>query len=254
MFTFDAGSGRLEREGQTIALGVEATTALEVLTAERGDLVTRRELRRAIWGSAAPASLDEKLDECVAQLREALSDVGEPPFYVLEVPGKGFRFIAPVENVVRSTPATRPVGPRRRMLYVGVVAVAAVLVAGFFSPSAVRPLVTVTHFDNETGDPTFDSLADDVTDALMHDLSHQKGLKVADAARNPDYMIVGEIQNDGTAVRVLADLIRLPAQTHVKTVRFELAPELDRPTESWLAEEIARDFGPRIAAHETGGI
>ncbi|MCB1020661.1 MAG: hypothetical protein KDC27_12080, partial [Acidobacteria bacterium] len=139
-------------------------------------------------------------------------------------------------------------------LYLGAGALAAVLAAGLFGPASARPSVTVTHFDNETGDPIFDALADEVTDALMDDLSHQKGLHVArDAAPGADYLIVGEIQNDGAAVRVLADLIRLPAQTHVKTVRFELAPELDQPTESWLAHEIASDFGPRIAARATGG-
>ena len=83
----------MERD-EPVHLGSRALDILTVLVERPGELVTRAELMRQAWPDTVvvPANLTVH----VAALRRALRDGQEGRRYLLTVPGRGYRFVAPV--------------------------------------------------------------------------------------------------------------------------------------------------------------
>jgi DNA-binding winged helix-turn-helix (wHTH) protein len=79
---------------QQVFLGSRALDILTVLVERPGELVTRAELMSRAWPDTVvvPANLAVH----VAALRRALGDGKEGQRYVVTVPGRGYRFVAPV--------------------------------------------------------------------------------------------------------------------------------------------------------------
>src|SRR5947209_19580638 len=79
------------------------------MLAERGGQVcTREEIQREIWGSETFVDFDRGLNVCVAAIRSALNDDSEAPRFVQTVPRQGYRFVAPVEQVTAPVAAPEP--------------------------------------------------------------------------------------------------------------------------------------------------
>jgi DNA-binding winged helix-turn-helix (wHTH) protein len=68
---------------------------------ERGSIVTREELQRKLWEGSTLVDFEHGLNAAVNRLRQALNDSAEQPRYIETIPGRGYRFIAPVEFVSR---------------------------------------------------------------------------------------------------------------------------------------------------------
>ena len=69
---------------------------LEVLTGRPGELVTRDELREAVWGGGTYVDFDRSLNFCIRRIRMALGDSTREPAYLETLPRRGYRFLAPV--------------------------------------------------------------------------------------------------------------------------------------------------------------
>src|SRR4026207_1573293 len=72
---------------------------LALLVARAGELVTRDEIRRTMWGADTFVDFDQSVNFCVRQIRTALRDNADAPCYVETLPRRGYRFIAPVQRV-----------------------------------------------------------------------------------------------------------------------------------------------------------
>jgi hypothetical protein len=66
------------------------------LVQQSGQIVSREELRRRIWGEATFVEFDQGLYYCIRQIRLALRDDASKPVYVETLPKQGYRFIAPI--------------------------------------------------------------------------------------------------------------------------------------------------------------
>ena len=73
-FTFDPASGELTRDGRKVRLQRQPSRLLELLIARRGAVVTRDEIRQALWGADTHVDFERSLNFCVAKLRAALRD------------------------------------------------------------------------------------------------------------------------------------------------------------------------------------
>ncbi|HEY6384884.1 MAG TPA: winged helix-turn-helix domain-containing protein [Candidatus Acidoferrum sp.] len=62
-----------------------------------GQLVTREELRSALWGKDTFVDFDTGLNTAVKRLREALGDSVEAPRFIETLPKLGYRFVAAVQ-------------------------------------------------------------------------------------------------------------------------------------------------------------
>ncbi len=71
---------------------------LFLLVQRRGQLVTRQEIFERIWGKDVFLDTDNSINTAVRKLRHALQDDPDAPHFVVTVPAKGYRFIAPIRE------------------------------------------------------------------------------------------------------------------------------------------------------------
>ena len=97
--------------GKPVHIGSRAFDILVALLERPGELVSKRELIARVW----PSTIVEQANLAVqiAGLRRALGDGRRGNRYVVNIPGRGYRFVAPVA-VERNT-STEP-APRRPRL------------------------------------------------------------------------------------------------------------------------------------------
>src|SRR5678815_282674 len=139
-FQIDLGSGELFRDGIRLKLGGQPFQVLMRLLARPGELVTREELRVALWQTETFVDFDHGLNTAVNKIREALGDSATNPRFVETVPRRGYRFIAPVdqpvtERMVSVAPSGKP--PSRK--WMGLAAGVAAAIAATFILTRPRP-------------------------------------------------------------------------------------------------------------------
>ena len=127
VFEFDDDGRELRKNGRSVSIERQPAKALTLLVSRAGQLVTREELREAVWGRDTHVDFDRGLAYCVSQIRTALGDSGDNPRFVQTIPKQGFRFIAPL---ITSPQVPRPKPQIRSGRAVYWVAPAAVLVIG----------------------------------------------------------------------------------------------------------------------------
>lgn len=186
---------------------------LILLVEKRGELVSREEVARRLWGTDVFVDVDHGINTAVRKIRIALHDDPDKPRFVETVIGKGYRFSSQVEvngdttrpptagltaspQPVQSAPsaaiAAAPALQRHRrpsllMLLAGTAAVLAVIASSWVAihvrsvPSAIQPHVrslAVLPLKNLSGDPGQEYLADGMTEALVSRLSGIHDLRV----------------------------------------------------------------------------
>ena len=105
-FELDPCSGELKRNGRRVPLQDQPARALCLLASRPGQLVTRDELRQALWSADTFLEFDTALNIVVTKVRHALGDVAASPRFIETVPKRGYRFIADVRRADGTTPAT----------------------------------------------------------------------------------------------------------------------------------------------------
>ncbi len=126
-FEMDAGSEELRRDGVAVKLEPQPFAVLCVLARRPGELVTRDELRDALWPQDTFVEFDHSLNTAVKKIRQALGDTAQSPSYVETLPRRGYRLVALVEAVDRALPPSER--PRDRRWVIGAIAALAALAA-----------------------------------------------------------------------------------------------------------------------------
>ncbi len=277
VYEFDLDTRELRRAGSLVHLQAQPTQVLHLFLTRPGQLVTREELRNLLWGTETFVDFDRSLNFCISQVRTALKDDAANPHFIRTVPKQGYQFICPIRSLESAVPAFDKELPPQTSKYRGArYAIAAIVLAAlgigaiFLSGSRHRAdlKVAVFHFDNETGEPGFDQMAGSLTDNLVVDLTsagqgqfqvignaaalrgprEQRDLNAIGASLKASYVILGQVQRQGTGVRVLAHLIRLPEQTHISVVRMDAAsiPASELPAKA--AQQISSEFSQRLSS------
>src|ERR1700730_14330907 len=104
-FRLDRRAGVLFRQDERggfapMAIGSRALDILGVLVERPGELVSRAEIMEAVWPGTAVE--DSNLNVQVAALRRILDDARAEGSCIQTVPGRGYRFVAPVTRVERA--------------------------------------------------------------------------------------------------------------------------------------------------------
>ena len=111
-FELDPETGELTGPEGRARLQPQPARVLLHLLANAGRLVTREELRRAVW-SDTEVEFDQGLNFCVRQIRAALGDSPAAPRYVETLPRRGYRFLVPLGGgAPPSSPSPRSLVPR----------------------------------------------------------------------------------------------------------------------------------------------
>jgi eukaryotic-like serine/threonine-protein kinase len=72
---------------------------LLILLEHPGELVSREELQKRLWGQDVFVEVDNSLHVAAARLREAIGDRATDPTYIKTISGRGYRFIGDVTPV-----------------------------------------------------------------------------------------------------------------------------------------------------------
>jgi len=99
VFEFDLRSRELRKHGIRIKLQEQPCQILAFLLERRGEMVTREELQRHLWPSDTFVDFDHSLNTAVMRLREALNDSSDSPRFIETLPRRGYRFVAPLEEM-----------------------------------------------------------------------------------------------------------------------------------------------------------
>jgi len=105
LFEADLKSGELWKAGYRVKLQGQPFKILTILLENAGEVVSREELQRRVWGPDVIVDFEHSLGGAIKKIREALGDSAENPRFVETLARRGFRFIAPVrpaEEPVRS--------------------------------------------------------------------------------------------------------------------------------------------------------
>jgi TolB-like protein/DNA-binding winged helix-turn-helix (wHTH) protein/Tfp pilus assembly protein PilF len=275
-FELNVAAYELRRDGRAVRLERLPMDLLIMLVQRRGDLVTRGDIVQRLWGPDVFVDVETGVHTAIRKIRQALRDSAETPAFIETIPGKGYRFVAPVESVAAATPvAIAPVVSRRSpAIFMGVVVL--VLVAAFAAwrwtradvpPS--RVILAVLPFENLGGDPNRGYLADGLTEETIASLGQMDPERVGVIGRqsimvyrgnaskslaeiglelNADYLLESSLRTEGGRFRVTAKLIRARDQVQVWSESYDREPTsvlgLQRELSADIADQIRLRLSP----------
>jgi TolB-like protein/Tfp pilus assembly protein PilF len=227
-FEMDLNACELHRAGRRIKLQPQPFKVLALLADRAGEVVTREDIERQVWGRETHVDFDLSLNYCIKQIRSALEDDAETPQFIETLPRRGYRFIAPVERRERS--------PRRS-----------------------RAMLAVLPFGNLTGDPEQEYFAEGMTEELIAQLGRlrpdrlgvialtsarrykntTKGIDEIGKELGIDYIIEGSVRRSGNRVRIAVQLIQVSDQTHLWAEAYNHALDDIISVQTDVAERVA---------------
>jgi DNA-binding winged helix-turn-helix (wHTH) protein len=277
LFEFDAANLELRREGTLVRLQSQPAQVLAYLLECADRVVSRDDLRNAVWGSKTFVDFEGGLNFCISQIRSALQDDSAQPVYIRTVPKSGYQFIAPVQRISAEHPKQPRIGEAdgnfaaRKVAFTLILTAAAVVAFIGYHFRSVQsasraPILAIVRFDNETGDPAVTQFSDALTDNVVEQLTvrsrggyrvignaqilrvprEQRDLRAIASSLQAAYVVLGQVQTNGTQVRILAHLIRLSDQTHIWVVRMDRPLADPLGLESEVAGKVAAEFSTRM--------
>src|SRR5215204_2356743 len=115
-FDLDTRSRELRRHGLRIRLPDQSFQILTLLLSRPGEVMSREELKRALWTADTFVDFEAGLNSAVRKLREALDDAADNPRFVATVPRHGYRFIGPFTGLTPEPIAGHEVLPEQPAL------------------------------------------------------------------------------------------------------------------------------------------
>ena len=101
-YSLDTQRYELRRAEEFIPLGPQVFNVLAYLVAHRDHVVSRDELFARLWSDQFVT--DDALGRCIRAARRALEDRPEAPRYIMTTRGRGYRFIASVQEQPHGLP------------------------------------------------------------------------------------------------------------------------------------------------------
>ena len=197
-FEFDARAGELRKQGVKIKLQEQPLRILQMLLASRGQIVTREDLRSALWPSNTFVDFDHGLNKAINKLREALGDSAESPRFIETLARRGYRFLGDLSG----------------------------------DPKQIRSLL-ILPLENLSQDPEQGYFADGLTEALTTTLTKISALRVLSRTTAVFYkraqktlpeisrelgidgVVEGTVLRSEGRVRISTQLVHAPTDTHL---------------------------------------
>jgi len=234
-FRVDAGKRVLLRKGEPVLLTPKVFDTLLYLVKNRGKVVEKDDLMLAIWPDTVVE--ENNLNQNISTLRRVLGENRGENRFIATIPGKGYRFIAPVETAA----ATAEI------------------------PSRVT--VAVLPFENLSADPEREYLADGLTEEAISTLgqidpehlsvigrtsvmAYKRTTKsVAEIGRDlaAAYLIEGSIRAEGGHLRITSKLIRVSDQVQIWSASYDSEPSSMLAFQRELSAAIAEQVHVRLS-------
>ncbi len=290
------GTAAVEARSAKVQLRQQPFQVLRILVERQGNIVTRQEIKQILWPDDTVVEFDRSINVAMAILRKALADDADHPKYIETLVGRGYRLIAPVEWQQSSTAAQdllepqadtlpriegqiserepRAAKPWRKAAVMGACAVILVVV-GYMSwrhfrdatpPSSQKIRLAVLPFQNLTGDPNKEYLADGLTEETISQLGRlnpeqlgviartsvmgykHKDVRIDQIGRDlsVQYVLENSLRESGNHIRLTAQLIQVKDQTHVWAKDYDYAAKDILRVEDDVAKSVAQEIRLRL--------
>ncbi len=267
-FILDAESLELCKNGALVHAEPQVIELLALLVAHAGQLVTRDEINRTVWGGRIVS--EAALSSRIKSLRQLLGDTGKMQQYLRTVHKRGFRFVADVEplETTDSTLSAQSANPA-----INVSAASIANAAPSSSPAnSNKPVIAVLPFGNLSGAAEQDYFADAITADIITHLSRHRWLQVI--ARNTMlgykgravdvrelskqlgamYVVDGSVQRSGNRIRVAANLINAASGHQLWSDRYDRELDDIFDLQDEITETIAARIEPEIGFAERNRV
>ena len=304
-FALDSRKRTVSRADSPISLTPKAFDVLLFLAQNPNRLVTKEELLQAVWGDTFVE--EGNLTQYIYHLRKALGDNSEDARLIVTIARKGYQFTADVtvveaadtaiqaavqvstaeSSLADTQPALRspadeavPKAPRhwRKAVFVGASASLLVVVCfaswrhfgGMTPPRSQKIMLAVLPFENLTGDPNKEYLADGLTEETISQLSRLNSEQLGVISRTsvmgykhkderPDqigrdlsvqYLLENSLRESGNHIRLTAQLIQVKDQTHLWSQDYDYQVKDILTVEDDVAKAVAHEIRVRLTSKQ----
>jgi TolB-like protein/Tfp pilus assembly protein PilF len=242
-FVFDEASAELRKYGVRVRLHGQPLQILTALIRQPGQVVTRDEFQQQLWKGSTFVDFDHGLHAAMNRLRQALGDSADQPRYIETLPGRGYRFVAAVQDTDQTMAAAGHAQPERR-----------------------PPSIAVLPFANMSADQENEYFSDGLAEEILNLLGRISGLKVIartsafafkgkheDIRRIAEAMDVtnileGSVRRAGNRIRVTAQLIAAVDGSHLWSERYDRELSDVFAIQDDIAQAIATALQVKLAA------
>jgi DNA-binding winged helix-turn-helix (wHTH) protein len=102
-FELDSASEQLRKNGRLVPLQPQPFKLLSLLAKQGGVVVSRDEIRTALWSDDTFVNFEQGVNFAMRQVREALGEQADRPVFIQTIPKRGYRFVAPIDAIDRKT-------------------------------------------------------------------------------------------------------------------------------------------------------
>jgi TolB-like protein/DNA-binding winged helix-turn-helix (wHTH) protein/cytochrome c-type biogenesis protein CcmH/NrfG len=304
-FVLDPRKRTLLRADAPVSLTPKAFDVLLFLAQNPHRLVTKEELLQAVWGNTFVE--EGNLTQYISHLRKALGDNSEDTRLILTIARKGYQFTGDVavaeaadtpKQIAVQVPvtessraATRPLVefptieavPKAAKSWrkAAVVAASAVIlvVAGYMSwrhfrpitpPGSEKIMLAVLPFQNLTGDPNKEYLADGLTEETISHLGRLNPEQLGVIARTSvmgykrkderldqigrelsvQYVLENSLRESGNHIRLTAQLIQVKDQTHLWAQDYDYLAKDILNVQDDVAKAVAHEIRLRLTSKQ----
>jgi TolB-like protein/DNA-binding winged helix-turn-helix (wHTH) protein len=303
-FVLDPGRRTLSRGDSPVSLTPKAFDVLLFLTQNPNRLVTKEELLQAVWGDTFVE--EGNLAQYVWHLRKALGDTSENPRLIVTIARKGYQFTMDVTAVDAGAIAKDQAvqvfaesplanmqshsesrgdkaisrAPKHWQKVSALVASTLILVAAayaswrHFAGATPAPsqkiMIAVLPFENLTGDPNKEYLADGLTEETISQLSRLNPERLGVISRTSvmgykhkdehsdqigrdlsvQYLLENSIRESGNHMRLTTQLIQVKDQTHLWSQDYDYSGKDTLNIEDDVAKAVAREIQLRLTSKQ----
>mgnify|MGYP000985366969 CR=1 FL=1 len=289
-FEVDPDSRELRKYGIRIKLENQPFQILSVLLERPGQVISRAEIQTKIWGSDTFVDFEKSLTKAVNKLRTALGDSASAPRFIETLSRRGYRFIGEIEPQpppIHDLPAIQPAPEIQQSQVPGwkpavfaaaalfVIVAALLLFTGSWKlrtgPAPRIESIVVLPFENLTGDPKQEFLADAIAGELSGHLARLGPIRVISRASANRYkgtrkalteigrelrvdgLVEGSVHRDDNRTRIHVRLLHGASERQLWATTYEDKagpPRLDSRT----VLDMARALSARLTAEDTSRV
>ena len=303
-FELDLTSGELcsidTADGNSrVLLREQVFLVLRMLVERQGTIVTREEIKTRLWANDTVVDFDHSINATIKTLRRALGDSADNPRYIETLARRGYRLMLPIQYL-ESAPETtfeKDRGQRdqsaaeshnagrvqrqirSRWWKAAVVLGSAVILVGggyvswrhfWATPLPIKIMLAVLPFENLTGDPNKEYLADGLTEETISQLGQLNPEQLGVIARTSvmgykhkderldqigrdlsvQYVLENSLRESGDHLRLTAQLIQVKDQSHLWSQDYDYEAKDTLNVEDEVANAVAREIRVRLTSQQ----
>ena len=305
-FELDLSTGELRPieapdPNHKVLLREQVFQVLRMLLEREGKIVTREEIKSRLWANDTVVDFDHSINATIKALRRALGDSADNSRYIETLARRGYRLIPAIEylgpvpgaasekdrdqheqsaaemseNTARVQRQLKPNWSKAAIVLASVV----ILVSAGYSwrhfrgitqPKSEKIMLAVLPFQNLTGDPNKEYLADGLTEEMISQLGRLNPEQLGVIARTSvmgykhkderldqigrdlsvQYVLENSLRQNGNQIRLTAQLIQVKDQTHLWSQDYDYPPKELLNVEDEVARAVAHEVRVRLTSHQ----